>query len=31
LGYQVFEPFANQRDMSEALPLVLTVVFRREG
>ena len=28
MGYQVFEPFANQRYMSEALPLVLTVVFR---
>jgi ribosomal-protein-alanine N-acetyltransferase len=28
MGYQVFEPFANQRYMSDALPLVLTVVFR---
>ncbi len=28
MGYQAFEPFANQRYMSEALPLVLTVVFR---
>ena len=28
MGYQVFEPFANQRYMSDALPLVLKVVFR---
>lgn len=28
MGYQTFEPFANQRYMSEALPLVLKAVFR---
>lgn len=28
MGYQVFAPFANQRYMSDAMPLVLRVVFR---
>ena len=28
MGYQAFEPFANQRYLSEAMPLVLSVVFR---